>query len=118
MSNLYTRLEELSTQFRTGINNNFRVFGRHAFRKHTGSNDSRSVLNASLWDVMSTGLSRYPESLVETSCDALKAAFFSLMMDDDFIKAVTYASNDTGRVRHRFSVVEKMFEEVFGAHAT
>ena len=52
-------LEKLSKQFRTGLANNFKVFGRHAFRKHLSKEDRRSVINASLWDVMSTGLSRY-----------------------------------------------------------
>lgn len=58
-------LKKLSAQFRTSLVNNFNVFGAHAFRKHTNIHDSRSVLNASLWDVMSTGLSLHPEHIVE-----------------------------------------------------
>ncbi len=36
-------LEQLSSEFRTSLENNFSVFGKHAFRKHSKSQDSRSV---------------------------------------------------------------------------
>ncbi len=49
--------KKLSAQFRINLVNNYRIFGAHAFRKHTKFQEYRSVLNASLWDVMSTGLS-------------------------------------------------------------
>src|SRR5437773_3671200 len=78
-------LEKISSEFRTSLGNNFRVFGKHAFRKHLKNQDSRSVLNASLWDVMSTGLSRYAEEVVEASGDALRDAFYSLMASERFI---------------------------------
>ena len=50
-----TELSELSAQLRTCLYNNREVFGRHAFRKHTEFQEHRSVINASLWDVMTTG---------------------------------------------------------------
>ncbi len=109
-------LRNLSAEFRTSLANNFRVFGKHAFRKSTERQDSRSVLNASLWDVMSTGLSRYPEHLVETRAESLKASFFLLMKDDEFITAITYGPNDIKKVRHRFRTAEAMFREVFSDH--
>ena len=106
-------LEQLSVQFRTSLANNYGVFGKHTFRKHTAPGDSRSVLNASLWDVMSTGLSRYSEPLVEGKADELRATFYPLMADDDFIKSITYGPNDARKVRHRFAVAKTMFKEVF-----
>jgi len=108
-------LESLSMKFRTSLANNFNVFGKHAFRKHVEGQDSRSVLNASLWDVMSTGLSRYAEHLVEARADDLRNSFYPLMADEEFIKAITYGPNDMRKVRHRFKVAAAMFEEVFGA---
>lgn len=108
-------LNNLSAKFRTSLANNFNVFGKHAFRKHAAGQDSRSVLNASLWDVMSTGLSRYPEPLVEARADALRTAFYSLMTDDELIRAITYGPNDMKKVRYRFAATEAMFREVFGA---
>jgi len=109
-------LEKLSAQFRDSLRNNFLVFGKHAFRKHFKHQDSRSVLNASLWDVMSTGLSSYPEYLVETRAKKLKDAFYTLMRNDEFIKSITYSVNDIKRVKDRFAVAEAMFKEVFDAH--
>lgn len=109
-------MKKLSAQFRTSLTNNFNVFGRHAFRKHTSQEDSRSVLNASLWDVMSTGLSRYPEHKVEAHADELRQAFYRLMKDHDFIASITYGPNDTKKVRHRFTAIGATFKEVFGAH--
>jgi len=109
-------LQKLSTLFRTSLVNNFNVFGRHAFRKHVEGQSGRSVLNASLWDVMSTGLSGYPENVVKARADALRKIFYSLMQDHEFEKAITYGTNDVKRVRHRFSVAKAMFQEVFDAH--
>ncbi len=110
-------LDNLATKFRSTLANNYYVFGKHAFRKHVAGQDGRSVLNASLWDVMTTGLSHHPEPVVEARADALKAAFYSLMADDEFIRAITYGPNDAKKVRYRFAVTEAMFREVFGAYS-
>jgi hypothetical protein len=111
-------LERLSVEFRTSLTNNHQVFDKHAFRKHTNPRDSRSVLNASLWDVMSTGLTRYSEPLIEGKAGQLRNAFYLLMRDDDFIRSITYGPNDARKVRHRFRVAKAMFEEVLDAVAT
>lgn len=112
-------LVALSSQFRQSLENNFRLFGKQAFRKHTPDQDSRrGVINASLWDVMSTGLSRYRTDVVDEHSDALKTAFYQLMSDDDFQRAITYGPNDPKRVRYRFSVMRKTLEEVLGVDPT
>ena len=111
-------LVALSSQFRQSLENNFRLFGKQAFRKHTPDQDSRGVINASLWDVMSTGLSRYRTDVVDEHSDALKTAFYQLMSDDDFQRAITYGPNDPKRVRYRFSVMRKTLKEVLGADPT
>ena len=71
------QIQELSQELRNALRNNFRVFGKHAFRKHTARQKDRSVVNASLWDVMSTGLSRIPESVVKQRAKDLRAAFYA-----------------------------------------
>nr|VFJ53814.1 MAG: Protein of unknown function DUF262 [Candidatus Kentron sp. FW] len=106
-------LERLSAEFQAGLANNFMVFREHAFRKHTEGQTRRSALNASLWDVMSTGLSRYPESLVEERAAVLKNAFFRLMEDNEFIDSITYGTSDIKKVRHRFLAAREMFQRVF-----
>lgn len=106
-------LGNLSGRFRLAMKNNLVVFGRQAFRKHSFSNQRRSVLNASLFDVMSTGLARYPESRVKEKANVLQEKFFKLMDDSGFIKAITYGPNTPREVRTRFRIATDMFEEVF-----
>lgn len=107
-------LSELSFRFRTSLTNNLNVFGKHAFRKHTERQDSRSVINASLWDVMTTGLSKVESDLVMAEASNLRTAFYRLMRDEDFMAAITYGTSDVRRVLHRFEASHGMFQEVLG----
>ena len=68
MNTLPESLPNLSLQLRTTLDNNFNLFGKHAFRKHAPGQEIRNVLNASLWDVMSTGLSRYLQTVIAWLC--------------------------------------------------
>jgi hypothetical protein len=111
-------LSNLSNRFKIGLTNNLLVFGKHAFRKHSIDQDERSVINASLWDVMSTGLSEYSTTLVKSKEAALKAAFYRLLIDPDFSISITYATNDTRRVKYRFAASKDMLRGVFGAEPT
>ena len=113
-----TMLSKLSAELQTGLSNNLLVFEEHAFRKHFEGQTRRSVINASLWDVMSTGLSRFPREVVADRVDDLRDAFYELMKDDQFIASITYGTNDTKRVSHRFNAANTMFQEVFGADPT
>lgn len=106
-------LERLSAQLRTGLLNNQNLFGRYAFRKHTEGQRHRGIINASLWDVMSTGLSRYEEQKVEANRNALLAGFYSLLNDAEFNSAITLGTNQANRVRTRFEMANAMFREVF-----
>lgn len=108
------QLEELSEQFRITLLNNHTLFERHAFRKHTADQASRSILNASLWDVMSTGLARYSEDVVSEKADDLRAAFYNLLADTEFNDAITYGPNSAKKVKKRFEMADKMFREVLG----
>lgn len=108
-------LGRLSSAFRVGLENNFILFGRQAFRKHTPSQERRGVLNASLWDVMSTGLSRYSREQVEAQSDVFRDAFHELLEDEKFNTAITDGPNDPRKVRHRFEAAGKLMEEVLGA---
>lgn len=109
------QLTELSNEFRTSLENNFSVFGKHSFRKHEPKQMDRSVLNASLWDVMSTGLARYPEHVVNEHAQELRSVFYSLMKKTEFVSAITYSPNSTKNVKLRFDFAEAMFREVFSA---
>ena len=119
MNGLDTKtMVHLSLEFRRGLTNNFKIFGRQAFRRHSQEQERRGVLNISLWDVMSTGLSRYPEGVVEAHADALKNKFYLLMEDEKFISSITYGPSNTRQIRYRFRIANAMLEGVCGAHTT
>ena len=105
----------LSSEFQLSLDNNFLLFDKHAFRKHDPWQDRRGVLNASLWDVMSTGLSQYPSDVVEQNSETLRGAFYQLMENDEFVDAITRGPNSPNQVRRRFAMAEGMFQGVFGA---
>ena len=112
-----SELSQLSCDFRRGLSNNYMLFNRHAFRKHEPEQERRSILNASLWDVMCTGLSRYTEDQVKACEHSLRNEFYALLQEEEFNTAITYGTNDTKRVKRRFLDTRKMFEENLGAHA-
>lgn len=110
-----TSIESLSKQLRTGLANNREVFGRHAFRKHSRGQEQRTVINASLWDVMVTGLSQYEESNARASASGLRRAFYKLLNNTDFYDAITFGTNQVDKVNRRFKLAGEMFSEVFNA---
>ncbi len=111
-----TQLSEVSARFHRGLVNNLLLFGRFAFRKHGPGQERRSVLNASFWDVMSTGLSRYEEHRVRSSADVVREAVYRLLGDEEFNTAITYGPNDTRKVKARFHMAHEMLREVLGDH--
>lgn len=105
------QLANLSKGFRGGLENNFAVFGRHAFRRHTPSQQYRNVLNASLWDVMSTGLSFYSKDQVVERKQRLRDAFYDLLDDEDFDASITKGTSDRKQVKYRFTATRKMLTD-------
>jgi hypothetical protein len=110
-----TRLQALRDGLRRGLRNNLTVFGAHAFRKHRDPEQSRSVINAALYDVMVTGLATREESVVAARAEPLRAAFYGLMDDAAFVKAITDGPNTAVEVRTRFAMAGAMFAEVLDA---
>ncbi len=111
-------LARLSGELRRSLANNFMLFKRHAFRKHTLERQRRSVLNASLWDVMSTGLSCYPEARVSACAERLGDTIRNLFYDEEFHNAITIGTNDTRKVKTRFKMTREIFEDILGTQTT
>ncbi len=109
-------LSQLSDKFHRGLANNLLLFDQHAFRKHEPGQERRVVLNASFWDVMCTGLSRYTEDHVEVYVEPLRQAIYKLLGDESFNTAITYSTNNTKSVGLRFEMSLQKFEEILGAH--
>lgn len=118
MNSLETeKISYLSKEFKNSMINNYKIFGKHAFRKHEPHQKNRNVINASLWDVMSTSLSRYSPELIESFGQDIRNKFYVLMKNDNFMESITIGTNDVRKVRDRFRITNKMFEEVFHAYA-
>ena len=111
-----SRLSRLSDEFHRSLVNNFMLFGRHAFRKHEPEQEWRGVLNASFWDVMSTGLSHYAAERVEACAEPLRQAIYELFDNDSFNDAITYGPNNARKVRTRFEMTRRKFKEILGAY--
>jgi len=105
--------EGVRKKLRRALRSNLRVFGRHSFRKHISSDQPRSIVNASLFDVMSVGLCDVDEAKVRERADLLRGAFWLQMNNEDFIKSITYGPNTPKQVRIRFEIAKEMFAEVF-----
>lgn len=105
----------LADKFQRGLYNNLVVFGKHAFRKHRNADQSRSIINAALFDVMMNSLSERLTKTVEERADALRQAFYKRMDDQPFIKAITYGPNTPKEVRKRFETASEIMKEVFDA---
>ncbi len=108
-------LTDLSNKFRLSMMNNWNVFRNYSFRKHGSQSESRrNMINASLWDVMSVGLSRYDKSMVDRKKSELQVKFYDLMDSHDFIEAITLGTGEVRRVRQRFDIINTALKEVFG----
>ena len=112
-------IQDLSDQFRNGLSNNYIAFREHSFRKSiAGQENKRTVINASIWDVMSTGLAKYKMNVVKTRANDLREMFFTLMTDEQFVSSITYGTNDIKRVRYRFHATNILLREVFSDYTS
>ncbi|MCY4304828.1 MAG: DUF262 domain-containing protein [Aestuariivita sp.] len=107
-----TELSSLSTEFRRGLLNNLLLFNKHAFRKYQPNQSRRSVLNASLWDVLSTELTRYEEEHVSKLAEPLRKSFYNLLDNEEFNSAITGGTNDAKKVKIRFDMAQKCFRGI------
>lgn len=105
--------EHLRGRLRRTLANNYAVFGKHAFRKHRSADQARSIINASLFDVMAQGLSGRSEDEVMAHADPLRKALYALFDNPTFNKAITYGPNTPKEVRNRFAMATDMLREVF-----
>lgn len=103
-------LDELAQKFQLSMKNNFMVFGKQSFRKHTDSNQKRSVINAALFDVFSVIMANYEEQYVSKQAAAINDMFYNLMINEDFLRAITLSTNSRNRVTQRFETVTKAFQ--------
>ena len=96
-------LKQLGNRFRLSMRNNYVLFEKHAFRKSLAwDQEHRSIINISLFDVMSTMLSVTPKSAVDDNSDEILSRMVGLVNDETFSHAITYSTNSTSQVKTRF----------------
>ncbi|MBF0110452.1 MAG: DUF262 domain-containing protein [Magnetococcales bacterium] len=109
-----TELKELASRLHRALENNWIVFQEHSFRKFSKGQKKRSQFNVALWDVMSTGLSKYSVERVSAKASKIKNEFLLLMQDSDFLDSISLGTNQSNRVKTRFDKVRLLLGEVFG----
>ncbi|NCC30977.1 MAG: DUF262 domain-containing protein [Chloroflexia bacterium] len=97
--------DRLTAPFQRSMRNNYQIFQRHAFRKHTDPNASRNVINIALFDVYSVLMTRYSEAFVAQHAEEFHQRFYNLLATPDFQVSITYATNGLRRVEERFQAI-------------
>ncbi len=110
-----TELTNLRDRFNLSMQNNFFLFGEHTFRKYQPGQTKRNPINASLWDVLSVGLSRYSENDVAAHKDKLTQGLSTLLQEPDFLVAITSGTSSVKNVTLRFQKMNDLLAEVFRA---
>jgi len=101
-------LKRLGRRFILSMRNNHAIFDRHSFRKSLAWNqDQRSVINISLFDVMSTMLSVIPSAAVKRDKRQIGQHVVALVNDSAFDQSITYSTNSTSQVQARFRMIAK-----------
>ena len=96
-------LKRLGSRFRLSMRNNYALFEKHAFRKSLAwDQERRSLINISLFDVMSTMLSVTPKTAVDDNADEILRRVVDLVKDATYTHAITYSTNSTSQVSTRF----------------
>ncbi len=106
-------LEELASEFEQSMCNAFTLFGKHAFRKHSSEDTSRSVINASLFDIYSVAFARIPPSTINENVEIFQSIFYASMDDDKFINSITYSTNQKRQVKERFAYIDTILGEYY-----
>ena len=105
-------LRDLGKRFRLSMRNNHALFENHAFRKSLASDqERRSLINISLFDVMSTMLSVTSRRMVDDNADEIWGRVANLVKDATYAHAITYSTNSTSQVRARFRMTMEVLDD-------
>ena len=104
-----SKLVNLGQIFQASMKNNYTIFKRHAFRKHTNQQQRRSVINAALFDVLSVQMTKYDEDFISRKTEVIQKIFYSLIDNEEFSKAITSSTNSLRNVKFRFKVIKQAF---------
>lgn len=98
---------------------NFKFFGKHAFRKSlvkAGEENGRSVLNISLFDVMSTVVAKYRLKLSKTDIGQVRFHVNRVLEDRAFIQSISLSTNGASQVHCRHHLLEDELSKDYMCH--
>lgn len=107
-----SQIVNLKNKFLLSMRNCFATWGDHSFRKHAPNQERRNVINAALFDVLSTTMVKFPTEPTDTTKNELRNALFALFDNSDFIQSITYSTNSLKQVKTRFSLAQDAFQEI------
>ncbi len=110
-------LKELEKSFRRSISLCYQIFGEDAFEKRTGEvNERGKRKNTTLFEVWTVSLARITESQSALLVDKKQLVIEKLQAitkpDQDFYRAITYATQKREHVRIRTDSIAKIIQEV------
>lgn len=105
-------LDTLSRELRIGLRNSYLLFREQTFRKHKPGQERRSVINAALWDVMSTEFSQLDEEMVTRKQDRIREVLFDLFANEQFNDAISRSTGNVVQVKTRFELMRMAIMEI------
>lgn len=111
----------LASDFKKSMRVASSLFGERAFRKQSGSDSLRPLIglrpiNKPLFDVWSVNLASCTDEqigLLESRKDEIERRFITLLDEDqEFQKAITYATGDAAGIKKRFQTVADLLREI------
>jgi hypothetical protein len=106
------QIDALKEKFINAMDNCVAIWGRQVFRKPSAPEQTRNVINAALFDVLSVIIGNFQKPLDEKQKKTLYQKLLVLFSDDEFQNAITLSTNDLKRVRMRFKKVTESFQGV------
>jgi hypothetical protein len=108
-------LDRLEWAFTGAMTSARSIFGDDAFRKRYRETDSRSPINKALFETISVALANLSEDARERCIEhekEVRRRMMTAMQDRAFEAAISQGTGNIGKVRRRFEIVSKIFEEV------
>jgi hypothetical protein len=105
-------ITDLKKKFRLSMETCYAIWGDHCFRKHTPDQTARNVINAALYDVLSTKMADFPSGMANAKKECCRQALFTLFSNSEFMHAITSSTNSLKQVSTRFTLVDEAFQEI------
>ena len=108
------QMTSMERAFLDSMRRNYRLFGRHSFRKSLREDDDDiglTVINISLFDVLSCLFARISDDTLGALSDGIRSRIVGLFKNEEFSHAITYSTNSTQQVERRFTMVQDACEE-------